>query len=279
LTGIALLYDRLSRWVLLADRFGGSRRTGPPAMHKTLAEPGAAPRRRLSPHHVDLAVLDALGPLDAPAVLDVGCGFGASALFWRSRVGGRFDGLTLSRVQLRTARRWALRLGAADDCRFHLRSFLDPLPGPWDVVLSIESLVHSPDLAATFKALAAVLGPGGRLAMVEDMPADGLSGPAAAAAAALARHWGGQPIPTEGEFRAALRGAGLTLLAERDLTALVDPRPPGVLDREEARFSRLRRLPLPAVATVVDAYLGGIALERLYLMGAVRYRLLVAGRA
>jgi hypothetical protein len=55
------------------------------------------------------------------------------------------------------------------------------------------------------------------------------------------------------------------------------PRPEEILDRLERTYSVLhRRIPLPPVRTVVSAYLGGIALERLHGLGDVHYRLLVA---
>ena len=55
------------------------------------------------------------------------------------------------------------------------------------------------------------------------------------------------------------------------------PRGEEVLDRLEHTYSRLHRaIPLPPVRTVVSAFLGGIALERLHGSGEVHYRLFVA---
>jgi hypothetical protein len=55
------------------------------------------------------------------------------------------------------------------------------------------------------------------------------------------------------------------------------PRDEHILDRWESIYSNLHRaIPLSPVRTIVSAFLGGIALERLHASGDVHYRLLVA---
>jgi hypothetical protein len=55
------------------------------------------------------------------------------------------------------------------------------------------------------------------------------------------------------------------------------PRPRADLDRLERIYARAHRLVgVRPVRTVVSAFLGGIALERLHASGDVEYRLLVA---
>jgi hypothetical protein len=57
------------------------------------------------------------------------------------------------------------------------------------------------------------------------------------------------------------------------------PRDEHILDRWESIYSNLHRaIPLSPVRTVVSAFLGGIALERLHCSGDVHYRLFVARR-
>src|SRR5439155_1164148 len=81
------------------------------------------------------------GPTEGAHVLDAGCGFGGTVFHWRARVGGRYEGLTLSRVQLDVARREARRRGVDDVCSFHLRSYDEHLAPEFDVVVAIESLI------------------------------------------------------------------------------------------------------------------------------------------
>ena len=58
------------------------------------------------------------------------------------------------------------------------------------------------------------------------------------------------------------------------------PRDEHVLDRWESVYSKLHRvIPLSPVRTVVSAFLGGIALERLHRSGDVHYWLFVAQRS
>jgi hypothetical protein len=64
---------------------------------------------------------------------------------------------------------------------------------------------------------------------------------------------------------------------EEDLTPQVQPRDHAVLDRLAKTYDRLyKAIPLTSARIVLSAYIGGLALERLYLKGNVRYRLFVA---
>ena len=144
------------------------------------------------------------------------------------------------------------------------------------MIVAIESLIHAPDLSWTIKNLAGALGPEGMLLVLDDMAEVGLDGARPREAALLRAHWGCDPYPTAADYRYAIESSGLSLAGEEDLSPLMRPRPPAVLDEAERRYASLyRRLPLPAARAVVSAYLGGIALERLHGTGDVRYRLLV----
>jgi cyclopropane-fatty-acyl-phospholipid synthase len=215
----------------------------------------------------------------APLVLDAGCGFGGTIFHWHERIGGTYDGLTLSRVQLRVARREAERRGIDTACRFHLQSYDAPLAGSYDAVTSIESLVHAPDLNHTISNLARSLRPGGLLLILEDMAKVDLEAEAPADARLLRVHWGCHPYPTEDNYRQALARAGLSVIHEEDLTEHVKYRSASLLDRQEKKYTRLYKLlRLAPVRTVLSAYLGGVGLERLYLKGKMRYQLIVARR-
>ena len=269
-------YDWLSRYVQVVNWRSYRDRFAAFTMHKRLDPPGDA-GRTAGLEYVNDRLLQVAGPTEGAHVLDAGCGFGGTVFHWRARVGGRYEGLTLSRVQLDVARREARRRGVDDVCSFHLRSYDEPLAPEFDVVVAIESLIHSRDLTYTVSNLARALRPGGTLLVLDDMALTDLDRERPGEAQLLRDHWGCVSYPTDADYRDAIALAGLTLVHEEDLSPLMRPRPGHVLDRFERRYAALHRsIPLTPVRTVLSAYLGGIALERLHGSGDVHYRLLVA---
>lgn len=276
---VAHLYDWLSRYVQyenlragrIGDRFAGF------TMHKTLAPPQDTDIDDAGLQLVNALAIQAAALPPGAKALDAGCGWGGTIFRACELSDGRFDGVTLSAVQQRVATEEAARRGLSDRCRFHLRSYDEPPDRGYDAVIAIESLVHSPDIGRTLDGLLAALRPGGRLVVVEDVLRDALPPEDEAQAAILAEHWGCARLPRDGDYEGALDRAGFELVQARDLTDRVRPRPAEVLDPLEARYwRRYRWLPIKPVRTVLSAYIGGIALERLYLSGAARYRLIAA---
>jgi len=213
----------------------------------------------------------------APRVLDAGCGFGGTIFHLHRHLGGTYDGITLSRPQLRAARREAGRRGIAHACRFVRRSYDEPVTGPYDAVVAIESLSHAPALGRTLATLAAALRPGGRMILVEDMAAGDVDTQAPGEAALLRAHWACMRFPRVADYESFLRAAGLRIEKRIDLTPRVRHRDLAELDRAGAAYaSWYRRMPLAPVRRVLSAYIGGIALEKLYAAGLARYQLIVA---
>jgi SAM-dependent methyltransferase len=271
---VAHLYDWLSLHVQALRLLGSGSRVADGTMHKALAlEPGdlaSSPTQLVN----DLARTAVALP-DEPCVLDAGCGFGGTIFRWLDACGGRYDGMTASRVQWIAARREAARRGVAGRCRFHLQSYDRPPPGRYDVIVAIESLMPSRDLAATLRNLAAALRGGGHLILVEDALAAGaVPGPDGAV---LAEMWSCARVRGEPEYRDAIARAGLTLVVDRDLTDRVRPRDEPTLRPIERRCRSLHdAIPIAGVRAILRAYLGGVALERLYRSGTMRYVLLAA---
>jgi SAM-dependent methyltransferase len=269
-------YDWLSRYVQLANWLAYRDRFASFTMHKRLSIE-AANSRTAGVEYVNDRVLAVAGLAAGPRVLDAGCGFGGTIFHWQPRIGGRYEGITLSRVQLAVAQREARRRGITGACRFRLQSYDGPLGTGFDAVVAIESLIHSPDLDRTLPNQARALAPGGVLLVLDDMAACDLDRYRPAEADLLRRHWGCARYWTYDDYRDGLHRAGLSLVHDEDLSALMRPRHVEILDRLELAYSFLhRRIPVRAARTVVSAYLGGIALERLHGSGDVHYRLLVA---
>ncbi len=101
----------------------------------------------------------ALAPERGQKLVDIGCGYGATAARFADRLGVAVTGLTLSAAQHRIA---AARPGALT---FHLRDWLDNgLPdAAFDHGYAIESSEHMTDKPRFFAEAHRVLRPGGRL--------------------------------------------------------------------------------------------------------------------
>lgn len=273
--GIGSYYDRLGRWnsVARAVGYGGGRSSL--TVHRALADPrkgGKATHTRL--HDVLRAHLHVRA---APRVLDAGCGLGGTMLDLAAELGATCTGVTLSPSQADAANAAAQACGMSDRVRAHVRSYDEPPPGPFDVVVAIESLAHSPDPVRTLGRLAAVMAPGGVIAVVDDMP---LVNDADADLQWFKRGWRCPVLLRAEAYRQALGAHGLTLEHDVDLTPHCRPRS-FVRLAQLAWLNRTvhRAVPSEALRTVMDSHMGGLALERLIRRHASEYRLLVARRA
>lgn len=273
--GLGDYYDRLGRWnhIARAIGFGGGRSTL--TVHRALADPRAGGHPTYTRLHDVL--LEQPGVRSARRVLDAGCGLGGTMFAIAEATGASCLGVTLSSSQARSVTDLAHARGFGDRVTAVVRSYDDPPPGPFDLVVAIESLAHSADPAASVRALANVLAPGGTLAIVDDMPEDG-----ARSLPELATFKAGWQCPVlldVTSYRELLGQLALRIVADVDLTDSVRPR----------SFNRIRLLerlnrtahslvPSEPFRKVMDSHRGGLALERLTRLGAVRYRLLVASK-
>ena len=227
-------------------------------------------------------LLSAIGPIRDPRAIDAGCGLGGTVFFLPEHLGGRHDGITLSQNQRARAGREARRRRVAGACRFHVRSYDDPLtdlvPDGADLIVAIESLAHARDPVRAIANLAGSLRPGGRLAVVDDVPADALTDDDSDFVA-FREGWRCPRIARSAGLASAFGDAGLDVEHDEDLTPLVVPRDPDRRERLVRVNRRLRRLlGATALGELVDSLYAGLMLERLYARGLMRYRMLVACR-
>ena len=97
--------------------------------------------------------------------------------------------------------------------------------------------------------------------------------------AVFKRGWRLPVLWSEDEFKAGIQDAGLTLVANRDLTPEVRPRTLAEIDRLESLNRAAHRwAPFEGLRAMLDSYHGGLALERLYRQALMKYRLLIAQR-
>lgn len=277
---VAALYDWLSRYSLWSNGFRGFRGDAMLTMHKALEIP-ADLRREYPPERAALFVVDealrAAGLPKNPRVLDAGCGYGGTVFRWHGLAGGVYDGLTLSKVQWRIARREASRRKIETACHFHLASYDQPLPKTFDGIVSIESLIHSPDLDHTLRNLVAALEPGGKLILVEDTAVSRAG--AEDARARLEHYWHLVSIPTRERYLDLFATLGLELEHEADFSSGFKTRDGAWLEEQRSKYRRIHRfLPMSGPRRILGAFRGGLAMEELYNQGALRYLLLVASK-
>ena len=227
-------------------------------------------------------ILAAAGVMSAPRVVDAGCGLGGTIFYLHRRLGGRYDGLTLSPTQRAHAEREAKRRGVAGGCRFHLRSYDEDLrpiaPEGADLIVAIESLAHSVRPDRTIANLAKTLRPGGALIVVDDVP-DAALPDADADFAGFRSGWRCRSIAGHATLLAAFSNAGLDLQRDEDLTPLVVRRDPQDIEWLVAVNRRWRRWAgWTGAAELIDSLHGGLMLERLYGRGLMHYRLVAARR-
>lgn len=273
-SGLAGYYDRLARWNAVARAVGYDGGAHALTVHRTLADPRAGGRPTSTRLH-DL-LCDALPSSVEPRVLDAGCGLGGTMIDLARQRGGRYLGVTLSATQASIAQRAIVEAGLADRVAVRVGTYDDPPSGPFDWVIAIESLAHSPAPGASLSALVRVLAPGGVVVVVDDMPEPEAAG--TSDLAAFKAGWGCPVLWGRDDYLRTAEGLGLRLVAERDLSADCRPRPAWrvrwliALNRSARRLVRW-----PWFRAVMDSHAGGLALERLIRAGSVRYRLLILG--
>ncbi|MDR1989690.1 MAG: methyltransferase domain-containing protein [Acidobacteriaceae bacterium] len=279
-SGVAAYYDRLTRWNGLARLVGYGGGSDALTVHRALADPRADGRPTRSRLHdvVSEMLAETLDGAAPPVVLDAGCGLGGTMLALSRRWGGRYVGVTLSPRQAAIARDVMAREGLSASIDVRLKSYDDPPAGPFDVVLAIESLVHSVAPETSLGALARVLADGGTLVIVDDMPEADAEGSAEGSAdlAAFKRGWQCGALWTREAYLAAFRRHGLRLVAERDLTAECRPRSRSRIAWLMGLNRLVRLWPRQRLQLVMDSHHGGLALERLLGRRLIRYRLLMA---
>ncbi len=274
-----MYYDHLARWTKFAALIGYGGGRGSLLVHRSLADPlagGRATPTRLN----DLIQTLVSGRLPAgsePRVLDAGCGLGGVMIDLVRAVGGTAVGLTLSATQAAEARRAARRAGLSSRVDVFVQSYDESPPGPFELVVAIESLAHSANPDTSVGVLASRLAPGGLLIVVDDMPEPGVD-----EGDDLARFKSGWHCPvlwSVGRYQTALQALGL-ITHVQDLTSQCRPRELAAIALLE-RWNRLAHavVPLTGWRSMLASYAAGLALERLYRRGLMRYSLIVATKA
>ncbi len=261
-------YDRNTRGFLSSGEGGKSL-----AIHRGIWGPGIADAAQAS-EYVPALMLNIARETGARHILDLGCGVGGSCMFLAAGLGAEdlhIRGMTVSSAQARLGTGLVRRRGLEDRVRIFEGDYCDPasfagLP-PQDLVLALESFLHSPNLSATLANASAALKPGGRLIICDDMI---MADPEARDRdlADFRRCWHAYGLSSRADLSGLCRDMGLELLTDLDLSPMLRLFRPR--DRLAAFFlPALRLFPhWPWAQNLV----GGTALQRLLAKGRLAYR-------
>jgi len=219
-----------------------------------------------------------VGGLDARRVIDLGCGFGATAFRAQQAGAAKVLGITPSAYQVRRACEVARARNVEQQVCFEVAQMHDRLPSA-DLVVAIEALGHTAHLHDVLRNVARSLAdaPNGRFVWLEDLLRE--SPGADPDVYRLADAWCSPPLRHLQEADHALADAGLQVIEEIDLTSQVPRREPAAIDRSLRRLRRLLWItPVPSVRRILHAFAGGLHLERLYARDRACYRLVMAER-
>ncbi|MFT5195658.1 MAG: SAM-dependent methyltransferase [Candidatus Promineifilaceae bacterium] len=226
-------------------------------------------------------ILNHLKLPDHAHILDAGCGVGGTLFALLSTQEGGQEkqptgiGITLSQQQVKVAKQQAARLGLASRCAFLQHSYDDPLDERFDLIISIEALIHSPELATSIKNLSQHLKPAGKLLIIEDMAQKGIVG--TPITKIWKQSWSIQNIYSQHDYLQALDTAGLKIAQNIDFTPFVRAKkwPSWLI---QLAWAITQKLPV-RWRGAKDIFIGGWALEHLYRHDFVRYRVIIGERS
>lgn len=270
---VALYYDELHRWTARDRDFQAFSGRESDTIHRFLvdAETGA-----FSPGTIYKFVDPHIAAQAPVRGLDAGSGYGGTCFRCLHVHGGHWTGVTISPEQWTSAQSIAKARGFEHRVDFHLSSYDAAPPGRFNVVVAIESLIHSPDPVHTIANIAAALDPGGRFILIDDMPVIAVPESDKAFLAEFKRYWRCPVAPSAAGWIAAAAVAGLRLAKHKDLSHLMKPRAEADLDAAFADLcSQAGDKAGAGFARLSEAELGGLHLERLHRRGTIRYTMLV----
>jgi SAM-dependent methyltransferase len=270
---VSSYYDELHRWTHKDKDFQAFSGVESDAIHRFLVNEETG---QFSPDTIYNFIDPFIPPNGQTRGLDAGCGYGG-ACFRNVKVhGGEWTGLTISQEQWQRAKWLASSRGLQDSLQFYLRSYDEALSARYNIILGIESLIHSADPAHTVANLAASLDRGGRLVIIDDMPVTPLDGEDLRLFDEFRKCWRCPRAPSAEEWAIHAGSAGLRLTAAIDLTHLMRPRSEKDLDAALVDLTSQREAKTASgFARLSDAEIGGLHLERLHGRGKMRYKMLV----
>jgi SAM-dependent methyltransferase len=250
------------------------------AIHRAVWGPGVRDRRSAF-RYVEDQIAELIRCLprgsDRPAVVDLGCGVGASLRYLAERLAIRGTGITLSPVQAQLATS-LIRDAGLSDCVVCLEGDYCDLPpgvGPADLAYAIESFVHSQEPTRFLDQCRRLVGPGGMLAICDDFRGAPGGSKAERTIERFREGWHINSLLDVAELKVLARAAGFEHRSTLDLSPYLDIH--RVRDRVVGALLSLLGW-LPGVRTRFDYLAGGAALQTCLERGWIRYELVVFRR-
>lgn len=266
---VARYYDSNTRRFLAWGGGGRSR-----SIHRALWGPGVGNSHEAA-NYLNVLIGDVIDSLQigpAFSLVDFGCGVGGSLFALAARFpDAQLNGVTISRNQYELARNFADQLSLESKCSFHCGNFESiDLDLQADMIIAVESMVHSQSMTSFVANAARHLKPHGTLIIVDDFVAK--TAPLSASdnrlLADFRAGWQLSSLTTVPAFAAVAQSEGLILQESRDLSSMIHLTRPR--DRVIAAISPFlgRLTAVPVFANLV----GGAALTRGTRVGLLSYR-------
>jgi cyclopropane fatty-acyl-phospholipid synthase-like methyltransferase len=165
-------------------------------------------------------VVDALAINSEDTVLDAGCGVGGTSIYVSETTGATVQGITLSNVQLKIARRRASKSSAARLLSFSKQDFTKTNfgEGTFSKVFGIESVCYAHRKVNFLKEAHRIMKPGGRIAVVDFfLTKDNLDTQEMKIYTKTLEGWALPNLSTTEEFSKSLQQAGFRNVAFHDV--------------------------------------------------------------
>ena len=264
--------DNSSFW----ERFGH----GGIAIHRAVWADGVTSRKEAFGYLDGLVAQQAASLCrEAPRLLDLGCGLGASLLRLTALLPGATGvGVTISPKQAARARELVADAALGGRVRCIEGDYLE-LPddlGTFDLAFAIESFVHTPNAGAFFASVARRLRPGGRLIVCDDFCARAARSQREGRWLDLMRRgWMANTLITVEAASEHAVPHGLHQIESRDLTDHLElRRPRDLMLSALLLFAR----PFRPRSMLWRSWMGGDALQRALVARLVEYRFTVFER-
>lgn len=248
-------------------------------IHASLWGPGVRTAREAS-NYTNSLILSSIQNTasEINSVLDLGCGTGATLAYLRHNLttSVRLTGVTLSQRQATMANR--IMRASHPGIEIHAADY-HHLPASWshqvDLAFAIESFVHSSDPDTFLREAYRVLGPRGRLVLIDTFPEPAAMHPDFRYSEEIEdyqSYWKAGHILDVMQLSQLARNHGFDLIFNDDLTAFVETDRPR--DRLIAAFNK-RFKPLTTIHPYMQALRGGNAVQAGFRNGWLRYRHLI----
>ena len=206
--------------------------------------------------------------MENASVLDAGCGVGYGSLLLAKQHSISITGISLSKLEVEQASQVTIHQNLTDKAQFELKSFDEVPPNSFDLIIAVESVKHSFQLAHTLTVLKAALKEHGKLVIVEDFYKKNTP---STAAKNYISDWHLVDAFRLEDYHQTLPPAQCTLT---DLTSSMFPKRKWNIQLKLALANILHATQRTEKAALSQIFRGGFYLDQLYAEGLMTYQVL-----